>query len=85
MITVTDSPDSADVLALEDWLEGGFGLEVLRAERAMAASKLPGLFGFHLMQLGISRRVRLYDDSAVRHRFQIGRFLSPRPWRSVWS
>ena len=71
MITVTDSPDSADVLAREDWLESGFGLEVIRAEQAMTAAKLPGLFGFHLMQLGISRRVRLYDDSAVRHRFQL--------------
>ncbi len=69
--TVTDSADLSDILAREDWLERGFGAEILAAERALAAAKMPGLFGFHLMQLGISRRVSLYEESVVRHRFRI--------------
>ena len=68
---MTDSHPSDVTPAREDWLESGFGAEILAAERALAASKLPGLFGFHLMQLGISRRVSLYDESVVRHRFRI--------------
>jgi SAM-dependent methyltransferase len=57
--------------ALESWFEGGFGQHVLVSERALLDTVLPGLFGFHLMQLGISRRLCLYESSAVRHRFQL--------------
>lgn len=67
----TEAPRNTEALAREQWLEEGFGAEVLAAEQRLAAAKLPGLFGFHLMQLGISRRVSLYDTSVVRHRFRI--------------
>lgn len=59
------------LLALEDWFECGVGRHVLSAEQAVLDARLPGLFGFHLMQLGISRRVRLFGASAVRHKFQL--------------
>jgi SAM-dependent methyltransferase len=68
---VTASAPLSDVQAREAWLDHGFGAEVLAAEQSLVAAKLPGLFGFHLMQLGISRRVSLYDDSVVRHRFRL--------------
>ncbi len=68
---MTENSDSAELIAREEWLDTGFGREVLAAERSLAADKLPGLFGFHLMQLGISRRVSLYDESVVRHKFRI--------------
>jgi len=76
LITVTETPPSANIPAREAWLESGFGAEILAAEQGLAASKLPGLFGFHLMQLGISRRVSLYDESVVRHRFRIASHTS---------
>lgn len=65
-------------LALADWLDGDLGAHVLAAERALLETKLPGLYGFHLMQLGISDRVRLYDSSMIRHRFTLGRFADAR-------
>ncbi len=68
---VTDTSASTDAFAREEWLESGFGAEVLAAERALMGTRLPGLFGFHLVQLGISRRVSLYEESGVRHRFRI--------------
>ena len=36
-------------MALADWLDGDLGAHVLAAERALLESKLPGLYGFHLM------------------------------------
>lgn len=66
-------PDTERLIALEDWLDSGFGRHVLTAERELLADLLPGLFGFHLMQIGISRRVPLHDQSVIRHRFQLTR------------
>lgn len=56
----------------EQWFESDLGQHVLGCERALLESKLPGLFGFHLMQLGISRAVQLYDSSIIRHKFALG-------------
>ena len=64
--------------ALADWLDGDLGAHVLAAERALLETKLPGLYGFHLMQLGISDRVRLYDSSMIRPKFTLGRFADAR-------
>jgi len=52
-------------------VDSPYGHHLLAAERALVEQKLAPLFGFHLMQLGISRHVRLYDSSAVRHKFQL--------------
>ena len=59
--------------ALEDWLETDLGRHVLRLEQEMIATLLPGLFGYHLMQLGISRQVQLYEGSMIRHKFALAR------------
>ena len=64
--------------ALADWLDGDLGAHVLAAERTLLETKLPGLYGFHLMQLGISDRVPLYDSSMIRHKFMLGRFADAR-------
>jgi SAM-dependent methyltransferase len=57
--------------ALEGWFCTDLGRHVLRLEQEMTDSKLPGLYGFHLMQLGISSTVRLYDSSVIRHKFAL--------------
>jgi SAM-dependent methyltransferase len=66
-------PD-ARAIALENWLDTGFGRHALAAERALVGKVLPGIFGFHLMQLGISRHVTLFEASAVRHKFQLAQY-----------
>lgn len=71
-----DDPDTEQMIAREDWLDTGFGLHVLAAERELLAGLLPGLFGFHLMQIGMSRRVSLHEHSVIRHRFQLSRMPS---------
>ena len=58
-------------LTLEDWFDDGFGRYVLAAEATLLDGLLPTLFGYHLMQLGISRRVSLYDSSPIRHKFRL--------------
>lgn len=73
----TDTPEQR-WHALADWLDGDLGRHVLAAERTLLETKLPGLYGFHLMQLGISDRVRLYDSSMIRHKFALGRFADSR-------
>lgn len=66
-------PDTGQLSALEDWLDTDFGRHVLTTERALLADLLPRLFGFHLMQIGMSRRVPLHEHSVIRHRFQLTR------------
>jgi len=58
--------------ALADWLDGDLGARVLAEEHALVDAKLPDLYGFHLLQIGVSDRVRLYDNSMIRHRFTLG-------------
>lgn len=60
--------------ALEQWLDTDLGRHVLSAEQELLDALLPKLFGYHLLQLGMSRNVRLFDASPVRHRFQLARF-----------
>jgi SAM-dependent methyltransferase len=60
-------------LALEQWLDTDLGRHVLAAELCVLDELLPRLFGYHLLQLGVSRKVRLYDTSPVRHRFRLAR------------
>jgi SAM-dependent methyltransferase len=59
--------------ALAQWLESDLGARALVEERALLDARLPGLYGFHLLQLGVSDRVCLYDSSMIRHRFVLGR------------
>ncbi len=49
---------------LADWFESALGAYLLAAERELLDARLPELYGFHLMQLGISDRLRLCEVSA---------------------
>lgn len=60
-------------LALAEWLDGDLGARVVAEERALLDAKLPGLYGFHLLQLGLSDRVCLYESSMIRHKFALAR------------
>jgi SAM-dependent methyltransferase len=65
------SDTAASLLAREHWFESELGRHVLGEERVMMDAKLPGLYGFHLMQMGISRRVSLFENSMIRHKFSM--------------
>lgn len=57
--------------AREHWFESDLGRHVLQAERALVDDKLPQLYGFHLMQIGVSRQVSLFEHSMIRHKFAL--------------
>lgn len=58
-------------LARESWLDSELGRYLLDVERRLIERKLPELFGFHLMQLGISRQTMLFESSVIRHKFAL--------------
>lgn len=60
---------------LEEWLNCELGQGLLDCERRLLDKRLPVLFGYHLMQLSISRQVSLFEQSVIRHKFS----LSPLP------
>ena len=60
---------------LEEWLNCELGHALLSSEMRLLDERLPCLFGYHLMQLSVSRNVELFAASAIRHRF----CLSPMP------
>lgn len=60
---------------LERWFDSEFGKELLRQEQQLVDESLETLFGYHLMQLSVSRQVRLFDGSKIGHRF----VLNPLP------
>ncbi|HND15049.1 MAG TPA: hypothetical protein PLN78_08720, partial [Pseudomonadales bacterium] len=51
---------------LADWFDSALGARVLATERELLDVRLPQLYGFHLMQLGISDRLQLCDSSMIR-------------------
>ncbi|MGI1678124.1 MAG: class I SAM-dependent methyltransferase [Cellvibrionaceae bacterium] len=55
--------------SLEQWLNGSFGQELLSEEKELVDRALSDLYGFHLMQLGISRHVDFTEASTINHRF----------------
>jgi len=54
---------------LERWLNGSLGQELLSEEKELIDRALSDLYGFHLMQLGISRHIDLTEASTINHRF----------------
>jgi SAM-dependent methyltransferase len=66
-------PDLQDsIAALETWFETPLGRQLLAEEQRLLDKELSCLFGYHLMQLSINRRVTLYNDSRICHCFSIG-------------
>lgn len=57
--------------AAEGWLHSAVGAALLEAERAVLDQLLPGIFGYRLVQLGLSPSLSLYDCSEAGHRFVV--------------
>ncbi len=60
---------------LEQWFDSEFGKELLKQEQQLIDESLETLFGYHLMQISVSRRVKLFEGSKIGHRF----ILNPLP------
>jgi SAM-dependent methyltransferase len=56
---------------LEQWFDSDFGKELLKQEQQLIDESLETLFGYHLMQLSVSRRVTLFSASKIGHRFML--------------
>lgn len=63
--------DEAMLLELEDWFRSDLGREVLVREQELIDQCLPCLFGYHLLQLSVSRDACLYRASPIRHKFAL--------------
>ena len=63
------STDSSDIRhQLECWFDTPAGQYLLLRERELVARRLEQVFGYHLLQLGISGRHSLADDSTLSHK-----------------
>jgi SAM-dependent methyltransferase len=53
---------------LEAWFDTDAGQSVLRGELDLIERELASSFGYHLLQLSVSRKIRLFESSVVRHK-----------------
>lgn len=57
--------------ALQQWYAGGTGQNVWCAEKQLLDTYLPGLFGYHLMTLGVCPSLPLATASPIHHCFAL--------------
>ena len=64
-------PLSESQTELEVWLQTPFGQRLISQQRHHISQLLRCIFGYHIMQLSISRTLDLTADSPINHRFQL--------------
>lgn len=64
-------PLAESVDRLEQWWEGPVGQALLAEEQPLVDRSLRDIYGFHLMQLGVSRKIDLTGASTINHRFAL--------------
>lgn len=62
-------PMRESIVDLSDWFESPLGRSLLQQERLVIDDALQCVFGYHLLQLGVSGRVELSGESRILHRF----------------
>ena len=55
---------------IEQWYSCGWGQSLLALEKALIDEALASSFGYYLLQLSISRKLCLFDNARVQHKFQ---------------
>lgn len=55
--------------SIEAWFDTSLGTSLLQAEQAKLDEALGNLFGYHLLQLSVDRRIKLFGSSKVNHCF----------------
>lgn len=71
-------PLAESVAPLEQWWEGPVGQALLAEEQPLIDESLRDIYGFHLMQLAVSRKIDLTAASTINHRFALSPALGPR-------
>ncbi len=56
---------------LEQWLDSDLGQHLLASEKQIVDQRVGGLFGYHLLQMSVSRKVELFEQSVIRHKFAL--------------
>ncbi|CAA0121746.1 Uncharacterised protein [BD1-7 clade bacterium] len=72
-------PLAESIPVMERWFKEPTGRSMLCNQQAVVDDFLQTLFGYHLLQLSVSRDVNLVDASRIRHKFR----LSPLSGASV--
>ena len=62
-------PMRESITDLTDWVESPLGLALLEEEQEAISDGLQCMFGYHLLQLGVSGRLDLTSESRISHRF----------------
>lgn len=57
---------------IEQWFQTGAGKLMLQQQKKLLDELLPTVFGYHLMQMSVTRHSCLYDNSKIRHCFSMG-------------
>lgn len=55
---------------VEHWYSRGWGRSLLELEKEMIDEALASSFGYYLLQLSVSRKLCLFDNARVQHKFQ---------------
>lgn len=55
---------------IESWFRSPAGLRLLEAEQDLLTPQLSTVFGYHLLQLSVSRDVCLFQESRIQHKFR---------------
>ena len=55
----------------EGWLASAVGSNLLEAEQSVLGALLPGIFGYRLVQIGLTPSLALYQGSEAGHRFVV--------------
>lgn len=55
---------------IEHWYSQSWGQPLLELEKAMIDEALASSFGYYLLQLSVSRKLQLFDNARVQHKFQ---------------
>lgn len=64
-------PLAESVAPMEEWWDGPVGQALLADEQPLIDQALSDIYGFHLMQLAVSRKVDLTRASTINHRFAL--------------
>lgn len=70
-------PLAETVDPLEQWWDGPVGRALLAEEQPLVDRSLRDIYGFHLMQLAVSRKLDLTGASTINHRFAFSPAFGP--------
>lgn len=66
-------PQTSELVpSIKDWFDSPLGRELLSVEAQMLENVLPTLFGYHLLQIGVDSRQKMFEASPVPHRVLLG-------------